>query len=88
MTRSKRKDPLVWGIILIIVGALFLLQNTIDIWWTIARLWPVLLIAWPPITDAQRFASRVRSQRRSLALASPEGRGNCLANPLPGRASE
>lgn len=46
MTRSKRKDPLVWGIILIIVGALFLLQNTIDIWWTIARLWPVLLIAW------------------------------------------
>jgi len=46
MTRSKRKDPLVWGIVLIIVGALFLLQNTIDIWWTIARLWPVLLIAW------------------------------------------
>ena len=46
MTRSKRKDPLVWGIVLIVVGALFLLQNTIDIWWTIARLWPVLLIAW------------------------------------------
>ncbi len=46
MARSKRKDPLVWGIILIVVGALFLLQNTIDFWWTIARLWPVLLIAW------------------------------------------
>ena len=46
MKRSKRKDPLVWGIVLIVVGALFLLQNTIDIWWTIARLWPVLLIAW------------------------------------------
>lgn len=46
MTRSKRKDPLVWGIILIVFGALFLLQNTIDIWWTVARLWPVLLIAW------------------------------------------
>ena len=46
MTRSKRKDPLVWGIILIVVGALFLLHNTIDIWWTIARLWPVLIIAW------------------------------------------
>ncbi|MFC2167306.1 LiaI-LiaF-like domain-containing protein [Acidobacteriota bacterium] len=46
MTRSKRKDPLVWGIVLIVVGALFLLQNTIDVWWTIARLWPVLLIAW------------------------------------------
>lgn len=47
MTKSKRKDPLVWGIILIIVGALFLMQNTIDdIWWTIFRLWPVLIIAW------------------------------------------
>ncbi len=46
MARPKRKDPLVWGIILIIVGALFLLQNTFDIWWTIARLWPVLIIAW------------------------------------------
>ena len=46
MARSKRKDPLVWGIILIVVGALFLLHNTIDIWWTIARLWPVLIIAW------------------------------------------
>lgn len=46
MTRSKRKDPLVWGIVLIIVGALFLLPNTIDIWWAVARLWPVLLIAW------------------------------------------
>ena len=46
MARSKRKDPLVWGIILIVVGALFLLQNTIDIWWTFARLWPVLIIAW------------------------------------------
>lgn len=46
MARSKRKDPLVWGIILIVVGALFLLQNTIHIWWTIARLWPVLIIAW------------------------------------------
>jgi len=46
MAKSKRKDPLVWGIILIVVGALFLLHNTIDIWWTVARLWPVLLIAW------------------------------------------
>jgi uncharacterized membrane protein HdeD (DUF308 family) len=46
MTRSKRKDPLVWGIILIVFGVLFLLHNTIDIWWTIARLWPVLIIVW------------------------------------------
>lgn len=43
---QKRKDSLVWGILLIVIGALFLLNNTINIWWTIARLWPVLIIAW------------------------------------------
>ena len=46
MTISKRKDPLVWGIVLIVIGALFLLENTFDLWWAVARLWPVLLIAW------------------------------------------
>ena len=46
MTEHKRKDPLVWGIILIVLGLLFLLHNTIDIWWTIARFWPVILIVW------------------------------------------
>ena len=46
MTAPKRKDPLVWGIILIVIGLLFLLHNTIDVWWTIARLWPVILIVW------------------------------------------
>lgn len=46
MARTKRKDPLIWGIILIVVGGLFLLHNTIDVWWTIARLWPVLIIIW------------------------------------------
>ena len=46
MAKHKRKDPLVWGIILIVIGLLFLLHNTIDIWWTIARFWPVILIVW------------------------------------------
>jgi len=46
MARTKRKDPLVWGILLIVVGALFLLHNVIDIAETLIRLWPVLIIAW------------------------------------------
>ena len=46
MARNKRKDPLFWGIALIVIGVLFILHNTIDIWWTIARLWPLILIAW------------------------------------------
>ena len=47
MAKQKRKDPLAWGIILIALGVIFLLHNVaIDIWDTLARLWPVILIVW------------------------------------------
>ena len=45
--KYKRKDPLAWGIILIVLGFIFLLANIeFDIWSFIARLWPLVLIAW------------------------------------------
>jgi hypothetical protein len=44
---AKRKDPLVWGLILIVIGVLFILENlglnAFDISW---RFWPVILIVW------------------------------------------
>ncbi len=44
---QKRKDSLLWGTILIIIGLLFLLQNiNVDVLDIMARLWPVILIAW------------------------------------------
>jgi len=47
MANHRRKDPLVWGIILIVIGLIFILQNIdIDVWDIIARLWPVALIVW------------------------------------------
>ena len=47
MAKKKRADSLIWGIILIALGAVFLLHNIdIDIWDTVARLWPVVLIFW------------------------------------------
>ena len=47
MAKIRRKDPLVWGIILIVIGALFLLQNAdVEMWELLARLWPLILIAW------------------------------------------
>lgn len=47
MAKYKRKDPLAWGIILIVIGLIFLLHNIdIDLLDSIARLWPVILIAW------------------------------------------
>ncbi|MCJ7612962.1 MAG: DUF5668 domain-containing protein [Candidatus Aminicenantes bacterium] len=49
MANSKRKDSLVWGFILIVVGALFLLDSLdvrFDAWHYLANLWPIILIAW------------------------------------------
>lgn len=47
MAKNKRKDALVWGIILIIIGLVFFLENyDIDIWDSLARLWPLVLIIW------------------------------------------
>ncbi len=47
MAKNKRKDPLAWGIILIVIGLIFLLQNIdLNIWHFIARLWPLVLIFW------------------------------------------
>jgi hypothetical protein len=47
MARQKRGDSLVWGIILIVVGAIFLLQQlNIDIFDQVWRFWPLILIVW------------------------------------------
>lgn len=46
---SKRKpEPLFWGLILLVIGILFLLDNfvvDIDIWDIIGDFWPMILIA-------------------------------------------
>lgn len=47
MAQYKRKDPLIWGIILIAIGLIFLLERfDVDIWDYTWKLWPVILIIW------------------------------------------
>ncbi|MEA3421098.1 MAG: DUF5668 domain-containing protein [Acidobacteriota bacterium] len=47
MAKQKRTDPLVWGIILVLVGLTILLSNLgTSIWDSVARLWPLVLIVW------------------------------------------
>lgn len=44
---KKRQESLFWGIILLIIGGIFLMDNLgmdIDIWQIIGDYWPVLLI--------------------------------------------
>lgn len=47
MAKSRNRDPLAWGIILVVLGAIFLFNNLdIGIWDFTARLWPLILIVW------------------------------------------
>lgn len=47
MADPRKGNSLVWGIILIAVGVLFLLQQfDIDIFDQVWRFWPVILIIW------------------------------------------
>ncbi len=44
---AKRKDPLIWGLILVALGLVFILENfDIDAWDFVWRFWPVILIIW------------------------------------------
>ncbi|MCK4765760.1 MAG: hypothetical protein KAW12_26410 [Candidatus Aminicenantes bacterium] len=47
MSKTKA-EPLVWGIILLVIGALFMLDNLgvdIDIWDILGTYWPLILVA-------------------------------------------
>jgi len=47
MAKNPRRDSLVWGFILIIIGLVFLLERLdVEVWDSVARLWPLILILW------------------------------------------
>jgi len=47
MADKRKGNTLVWGVILIVFGFLFLLdQFNVDIWDSVWRFWPVILIIW------------------------------------------
>lgn len=44
---KEQRNALAWGIILLVIGFLFLMDNfDIDVWDAVARLWPLGLVAW------------------------------------------
>ncbi|MBP7705825.1 MAG: hypothetical protein KA243_01120 [Candidatus Aminicenantes bacterium] len=47
MANAKKSGSLVWGVILIVFGLIFLLEQFhIDVWDAVWRFWPVILIVW------------------------------------------
>ena len=47
MAKQKYRDSLIWGIILIVVGGIFLMETLhVRVWHYVWRLWPVIFIVW------------------------------------------
>jgi len=47
MTVQRQRDVLIWGLILIFFGCIFLLHNlNVEVWDILSRLWPLILIIW------------------------------------------
>jgi hypothetical protein len=62
MAKTKSRDPLAWGIILVVIGAIFLFNNLdFGIWDLAARLWPLILILW----GAWKLYFGLREQKES-----------------------
>ena len=71
MSPRRRKDALVWGLILILIGAAFLVENFVDLdaWEYLWKLWPLILIIW----GAQKLIEGLRRKKAdgSAEPASP-----------------
>jgi hypothetical protein len=67
MTAQRKRDSLVWGIILIALGTVFLLDRLgLDAWDAVWRFWPVILIVW----GASKLFDGLKQRNRDQAPKS------------------
>jgi uncharacterized membrane protein HdeD (DUF308 family) len=71
MSNKKHRDNLIWGLILIVVGVIFLLENTgIDAWEILFKLWPLILVIWG--ASKLYYGIKARSQAENPVEIVPE----------------
>jgi hypothetical protein len=47
MAKQKHRDSLVWGLVLIVIGGIFLLETMhVRVWHYVWRLWPMIFVVW------------------------------------------
>ncbi len=69
MAKQKHRDSLIWGIILIVLGGIFLLEQfDIDVWDQVWRFWPVILIIW----GANKLHLGLKERRERAEVPGPD----------------
>jgi hypothetical protein len=75
MARQKHRDSLVWGIILIVIGGIFLLETMhVRVWHYVWRLWPVIFIVWG--ASKLYYGLKERGQGVAETPAPPQDKGH------------
>jgi hypothetical protein len=75
MAKQKHRDSLVWGIVLILIGGVFLLETFhVRVWHYIWRLWPVIFIIWG--ANKLYYGLKERSEAESSVPAPPQDKGH------------
>ncbi len=75
MTAQRKRDSLVWGIVLIALGGVFLLDRLgLDAWDAVWKFWPVILIVWGASKVLDGLKERNRDQAaKPGSTGRPEG---------------
>lgn len=69
----KHKDNLIWGLILVIIGAIFLLENVgYDAWRAFFKLWPLILIFWGASKLYYGIKARSQAEKPEATAAEVE----------------
>ncbi len=66
---KKQRSALAWGIILIVIGLLFIMENFgVDAWENLFRLWPLILIAW----GVWKLYFGIKERKEGTPIQTPE----------------
>jgi hypothetical protein len=75
MAKQRHRDSLVWGIVLIVVGGIFLLETFhVEVWHYVWRLWPLIFIAWGG--SKLYYGLKDRRAREEALPAPPQDKGH------------
>ncbi len=66
---KRQRSALAWGIILIVIGLVFILEKYVEnAWMKLFNLWPLILIAW----GAWKLYFGIKERKEGAPIQTPE----------------
>jgi len=73
MARQRHRDSLAWGVILIVIGGIFLLETFhVRVWHYVWRLWPMIFVVW----GASKIYYGIKERDKKDEPSLPQDKGH------------